>query len=158
MKGITKLPDGTVCLREIERQPDMEEQPHLLGKHFHFPGNLLQTAGPENSLYKIACSIHAQVIDTTDNAIVDACIKFARVEEMTDIYLLDRELVKEALLEKAAKIKAGTDKPQHWIDEGPYIVCPVCRYSCNDEHYLHYGHYCPDCGTRLLGLSEYMEG
>ena len=109
MRGITKLPDGTVCLRQIERQPEKEEQPLLLGKHFHFPGNLLQTAGPENSLYKIACSIHAQVIDTTDNAMVDACIKFAMAEGLTDIYLLDRELVKEALHEKAAKIKAGAD-------------------------------------------------
>lgn len=159
MIGITKLyRDGTDGPREIEPRPNMEEQPLLLGKHFHFPGNVLQTAGPENSPFKIACSIHAQVIDTTDKAIVDACIKFAQVEEMTDFYLLDRDLIKEALLEKAQKIKAGTDKPQHWIDEGPYITCPVCRYMCNDEHYLHYGHYCPDCGTRLLGLSEYMYG
>lgn len=152
MKGITKLPDGTVCLREIERQPDMEEQPHLLGKHFHFPGNLLQTAGPENSLYKIACSIHAQVIDTTDNAIVTACIKFAQAEEMTDIYLLDRDLVKEALTEKAARLRNGDGL--RWIDKSGYTTCPVCGYSCNDEYYLGKGNYCPDCGTRLLGFME----
>jgi hypothetical protein len=146
-----------VCLPEIKRQPGVEEQPHLLGKHFNFPGNVLQTTGTENSPFKIAFSIHAQVIETTDEAIVDACIKFAHAAGISDLYLLDRDLVKEALLEKAAKIKAETDKPLHWIDYDGYIICPVCRYDCNDEYALGKGNFCPDCGTRLLPSRRLLE-
>lgn len=156
MKETIELHRVTGYLQEVERQPDVEQQPSLLGKHFHFPGNVLQTAGPENSLYKIACSIHAQVIDTTDQAMVDACIKFAQAAEMTDIYLLDRDLVKEALLEKAARLRNGDGL--RWIDDYGSSKCPVCGFSCNDEYYLGKGNFCPDCGTRLLGLRNIMEG
>lgn len=157
MKRIIKMPDGTVCLQETEQRPGVEETPYLLGKHFNFPGQVLQTAEPEYSLYKIACSIHAKVIDTTNDAIVDACVRFAEAAELTDLYLMDKQLVRDALLEKAAKLRAGTDA-LHWKYRGPYIECPVCGYNCNDEHYLGEGNYCPDCGTRLLGLKKIMEG
>ena len=139
-------------MKEIIKLPDVEQQPHLLGKHFHFPGNVLQTAGSETSPYKIACSIHAQVIETTDEAIVDACIKFANAAGISDLYLLDCELVKEALLEKAARLRNGDGL--RWLDKSGYTTCPVCGYACNDEYYLGKGNYCPDCGTRLLGFME----
>ena len=36
-----------------------------------------------------------------------------------------------------------------WQEIAGNIVCPICGFSCDDEHYLDEKNYCPDCGTRL---------
>lgn len=60
----------------------------------------------------------------------------------------------------AAKHKKNGPPPcgLRWIDDYGSSKCPVCGYSCNDEYYLGKGNFCPDCGTRLLGLRNIMEG
>lgn len=67
--------------------------------------NMLHIPGATDSPYKLECSIYAQVLDTTDRAIVDAVINYAKAEGISDLYMLDADFVKAALLEKAERMK-----------------------------------------------------
>lgn len=62
-----------------------------------------------------------------------------------------------ALMHAASQRLRELNAMPRWIDRGPYIECPACGYTCNDEHYLGLGKFCPDCGTGLLGFREIME-
>lgn len=110
--------------------------------------DLLEFSVEMDGTYTLNRHIFTHILDTTNRAVVDAVIEWAKAEGLTDLYLLDREFVKAALLEKIARDK-GTDR---WIDDGPASKCPTCGFSCNDEYYLGKGNYCPDCGQRLTGL------
>ena len=69
-------------------------------KHFHF-------SEPEihDNPARITHCIYADVVDTTNNAIVDACVKEARRAGINDVYLLDRDFVLAALREKIERMR-----------------------------------------------------
>ena len=54
-----------------------------------------------NQTYQIEAKIAAQVIDMSEDAIVQAVMNAAQEEGVTDLYLMDRRFVIEALIEKA---------------------------------------------------------
>ena len=99
-------------LQEIDRK---DQTPSFLNKRMntpkvqplqHFQLDNLQLLGDGlDSPYKLACSFYAKVMDTADRVIVDAVIEWAKAEGISDLYLLDREFVKAALLEKAERMK-----------------------------------------------------
>lgn len=64
---------------------------------------------PENELV-FPARIYADVVDMTNNLIVDACVKAARLAGINDLYLLDRNFVLDALREKIERTRAG-EKP-----------------------------------------------
>ena len=53
--------------------------------------------------------LHVSVIDKIDQAIVDAVIETAREEGMTDLYILDKKFVIDALKEKIAREKESNN-------------------------------------------------
>ena len=55
--------------------------------------------------YEIRKSIVAQIVDMTDKVILETIIEFAKSEGITDLYLLDKELVKTALEREIARRK-----------------------------------------------------
>ena len=55
--------------------------------------------------YEIRKSIVAQIVDVTDKVILETIIEFAKSEGITDLYLLDKELVKTALEREIARRK-----------------------------------------------------
>ena len=59
----------------------------------------------ENHTANIIQNICAQVIDNTDKVIVDVIIKAAKENGITDLYLMDKKFVLDALLEKAEREK-----------------------------------------------------
>ena len=71
-------------------------------KHFHF-------SEPEihDNQAKITHRIYADVVDMTNNAIVDACVKAARQAGINDLYLLDKQFVLDALREKIERMRGG---------------------------------------------------
>ena len=107
--------DGTIYHQDPDRQGWTGETHPFLNKCMNTPrvqplqhiqlDNLLELGGGLDSPYKLACSIYARVMDTTDRVIVDACIEYAKAAGISDLYLLDREFVKAALLEKAERMK-----------------------------------------------------
>lgn len=55
---------------------------------------------------RITHRIYADVVDMTNNLIVDACVKAARQAGINDLYLLDRDFVLKALQEKIERTRA----------------------------------------------------
>lgn len=56
---------------------------------------------------KIRKNIVAQIVDMTDKVILEAVIEFAKSEGITDLYLLDKEFIKTALVREIARRKGG---------------------------------------------------
>lgn len=54
-----------------------------------------------NQMYQVEVKVAAQVIDMSEDAIVQAVINAAKEEGITELYLMDRKFVIEALVEKA---------------------------------------------------------
>ena len=76
----------------------------LLGRHIIFPPSDKNFDG-----FNLISKIQAQVIDFHDKAIYDAILDFAKREGVTDIYLLDKEFVKTALINEAKRRKGGAE-------------------------------------------------
>ena len=55
--------------------------------------------------YRMEVKVAAQVIDMTEDAIVQAVMNAAQEEGVTDLYLMDKRFVIEALVEKANREK-----------------------------------------------------
>lgn len=55
---------------------------------------------PLDGTYSLLKKIQVEVIDKTDRAIVDTIVKAAREAGVTDLYLLDKQFIIEAITEK----------------------------------------------------------
>lgn len=56
---------------------------------------------------KIRKNIVARIVDMTDKVILEAVIEFAKSEGITDLYLLDKEFIKTALVREIARRNGG---------------------------------------------------
>lgn len=65
--------------------------------HYQFPRDQIQIDGTTATLH---AKVAAIVEDATDAAIVGAILEAARAEEVTDLYLLDKTFILDALREK----------------------------------------------------------
>ena len=65
--------------------------------HYQLPSDKIQLDG---TMVELRMKIAAVVEDTTDAAIVEAVIAAARAEEVTDLYLLDKTFILDAIREK----------------------------------------------------------
>lgn len=54
---------------------------------------------------KIRKNIVAQIVDMTDKVILEAVIEFAKSKGITDLYLLDKEFIKTALVREIVRRK-----------------------------------------------------
>ena len=77
--------------------------------HFH----LKDVCPDEDNPLRITTRLYADVVDMTDNLIVDACVKEARRAGVNDVYLLDRQFVLDALREKIQ----GTQREKFLLDK-----------------------------------------
>lgn len=53
--------------------------------------------------------VYAHVLDMTEEAIVNACIKAAKEAGITDLYLIDKQFLIDALIEKMRREKGDPD-------------------------------------------------
>lgn len=65
--------------------------------HYIFPDEQIQLDG---TIAKLTQKIAAVVEDTTDKAIVEAILAAARAEGVTDLYLIDKTFILDAIREK----------------------------------------------------------
>lgn len=77
--------------------------------HFHLKDVCLDEDNP----LRITTRLYADVVDMTDNLIVDACVREARRAGVNDVYLLDRQFVLDALREKIQ----GTQREKFLLDK-----------------------------------------
>lgn len=71
------------------------------GRHYHVKDYEFVTS-PING---IVMRFSAEVVDLQNQVMVDACIKAARNAGVNDLYLLDRQFVLDALLEKIERTR-----------------------------------------------------
>lgn len=77
--------------------------------HYVFPRDQLQLDG---TMVELRCKIAAVVVDTTEKAVVQAIIEAARAEGVTDLYLLDKAFILDAIREKLEREKQGKVAPE----------------------------------------------
>ena len=65
-------------------------------QHFHLKDPEIDDDNP----MRITNRLYADVVDMTNNTIVDACVKAARNAGINDLYLLDKQFVLDAIKEK----------------------------------------------------------
>ena len=70
-------------------------------KHFHLKDVCLDEDNP----LRFTTRLYADVVDMTNNAIVDACVKAARQAGINDVYLLDKQFVLDAIREKIERTR-----------------------------------------------------
>ena len=72
-------------------------------QHIHFKDNEIKEFHDFQA--SIRMKIMAQVADTTDKAICEAIIRYADEQGATDIYLIDEEFVKSAIINEIKRRK-----------------------------------------------------
>lgn len=70
--------------------------------HYQFPHDQIQLNG---TMAEVRAKVAAIVEDSTDAAIVAAILAAARAEEVTDLYLMDKTFILDALREKLEREK-----------------------------------------------------
>ena len=84
----------------------------------------------DGTIAKLAQKIAAVVGDTADKAIVEAIIAAARAEEVTDLYMIDKKFIFDAIREKQElenqKPLTNGDRIRAMSDEelAKWVVCP----------------------------------
>ena len=118
--------------------------PQLLLKHFQ-----IKEPAIDFDALKITRRLMAEVTDTTDAVIVEAIRKEAERQGFTDLYLIDRELVKKV-------IAGATPRRGRWRRwAGGLVACTCCNYEYTDK--LECADYCGNCGAKMDGEEELRE-
>jgi hypothetical protein len=119
---------------------DWQKRNPLL-KHFH-----IKEPAIDFDALKITRRLMAEVTDTTDAVIVEAIRKEAERQGFTDLYLIDRELVKNV-------ITGATPRRGRWRRwAGGLVACTCCNYEYTDK--LECADYCGNCGAKMDGEEE----
>ena len=77
---------------------------YKFSEHIQFPTPITEFSA---DLPKIELKILAQVMDICDKVIYDAVVDFAKEAGISDLYLLDREFVRTALINEAERRAKG---------------------------------------------------
>jgi hypothetical protein len=97
----------------------------------------------DDGVVKMLGKIDAQVVDMNDDFILKAVVEAAKEVGITDLYLLDKTFVVDAL-----KRAAGRGR---WVPNGIYdsmlSMCSVCGFPAGAYSF----NFCPHCGTRMDG-------
>ena len=139
--------------QERERQRWAVQWPKenpLLHKQIRVPEINLETL-QDRTLCNMTQKLVAQVVDKTDEVIIDAIVAEAARAGVTDLFLIDRQFVLEALIKHTPRnvvLKQG-----NVLTEPKHFACPTCGnffgylYSKPKEEIC--TAYCPDCGQSL---------
>ena len=120
------------------------QKPTLLLKHFQ-----IKEPAIDFDASKITRRLLAEVTDTTDAFIVEAIKNEAARQGFTDLYLIDRELVKKV-------ITGATQERGRWLRDEYDCRCSACAQYCeiNDAGDYIKSKYCPNCGAKMDGEEE----
>lgn len=94
-------------------------------------------------LHSITAQMMVQIVDMTEDAILQEIINYAKENKICDVYLLDKSFVENALKDKIA------EKPIGDLYSCPHYRCPSCHRSVvlyeDDPKYP----CCQWCGKKL---------
>lgn len=136
--------------------------------HYEFPRNQIQIDSYSHMAEHHA-KVAAVVEDTADDAIVAAVLEAARAEGVTDLYLMDKTFILDAIREKLEREKLEQEKPSqatwiYWdgwcgnhdrrIDDATCSVCgyqhPTVRATKEEWDTRKFlSDTCPGCGAKM---------
>ena len=120
-------------------------------KHYHLRDGIdLSVTMGDNPVGCITQRILADCRDLTDEVIVKACVECAKEAGVTDLYLLDRQFVIEALKEKLEREKAAPLVPRRYTEYNEKLeryVVPE-KFNPNTNKTVTFNGYA-DCGNDL---------
>ena len=103
----------------------------------------------ERNTFTLVDRIYAEVVNIQEDAIVQACIRFAKDASITDLFLIDEQFVKDALIEKITRdsiVRCKECKHRgsiHWCPMRrlvfPFEGAGHCEDFTRDDGYCHYG-------------------
>ena len=136
----------------------MELKDCIFGEHFQFPPKVEMDEDWVEVLMKAAVSSYDSVNKEVDEMILREIIKAAQDNGVTDLTVLNRKFILEALKEKWDRMDGKEDVAPvvhgEWIlkhiGAGHYWECSVCHknpsiYVTPDAK------FCPNCGAKMDG-------
>ena len=93
---------------------------------------------------KVTYNLSVQTVDTIDNAILDEICKIAAEAGITELVVLDKKHIREAL-EKASAKKVKRVSGYRTIK-----ACPTC-----DHELIYSSNYCDKCGQKIYWEDEH---
>lgn len=113
--------------------------------HYNFPENPVYT-NSDNSF--ILHNIAAQVANMTDEAIIDAIVRSASEQGLTDLYVIDSTFVKDLLTKSIAK-SPNLCNGQFSCPNCEKLFGDACDISYGDKQDVKSNNYCSECGQHL---------
>ena len=110
-------------------------------KKYHFDTPQIIHQIDDNGMNKYITSIvekiHVASIERHDKALIDGIINVAKEKGITDLYILNKDSIIEALSKQIPQ-------PLKLFEEYMLYGCPRCQYDIKCED------YCPGCGQKIL--------
>ncbi len=98
----------------------------------------------ERNTYEVVKAICAETVDMENEAIVQACIRYAKEVGITDLFLIDEKFVEDALIEKATRDKLV--RCMECKHRGDAYKCPMRRLVLPLDGAGHYEDFTEDDG------------
>lgn len=133
----------------------MELKDCTFGEHFQFPPHVEEDALGVKLLFKAAVTSYDSVSKEIDEMVIREIVQAAKDNGVTDLTILDRKFILEALIEKRdrmnGKENAASVKHCKWIPlRRNRVACSNCGFEGKD--FLQYFNYCPGCGAKAERL------
>lgn len=142
----------------------MELKDCTFGEHFQFPPHVEEDALGVKLLFKAAVTSYDSVSKEIDEMVIREIVQAAKDNGVTDLTILDRKFILEALQEKWDRMNGKEDvapvvhgKWVKWYGDNQHH-CTVCECYANakigalgyvEEEFL--SEYCPNCGAKMDG-------
>lgn len=133
----------------------MELKDCTFGEHFQFPPHVEEDALGVKLLFKAAVTSYDSVSKEIDEMVIREIVQAAKDNGVTDLTILNRKFILEALKEKWDRINgkenAASVKHCKWIPLRRHrVACSNCGFEGKD--FLQYFNYCPGCGAKAEKL------
>ena len=100
----------------------MELKDCTFGEHFQFPPHVEEDALGVKLLFKAAVTSYDSVNKEIDEMVIREIVQAAKDNGVTDLTILDRKFILEALIEKRDRMNGKTDAV-------PVVRCRDCKFS-----------------------------
>lgn len=100
----------------------MELKDCTFGEHFQFPPHVEENALEVKLLFKAAVTSYDSVNKEIDEMVIREIVQAAKDNGVTDLTILDRKFILEALIEKRDRMNGKTDAV-------PVVRCRDCKFS-----------------------------
>jgi len=114
--------------------------------HFSIPDNVRFDLDATSTAASITHNMVVQRVKQVDRALMEGIVETAKINGITDVYLLDEDFIVNALKRQIPMEPIST--PWQW-DVSHY--CPTCRNPLNAPGLEQFqnGSYCDRCGQKI---------